>query len=418
MRTCILPPPRTTGTYAGTAPSTSARHCSTMARCASIERYPGRWKAPGAISMTVRYHWRAVRALRSVVVIFAVLLVPRTTLAHPVPFSYLDLRLQPTAIEGTLVAHIFDVAHDLNVAPPEKLLEPSVVAQRAGAIIELLSPRLMLGADGTPLRGEWSNVEIVADRQSLRLHVRYPLESPAGTLTVATIMFPYDPQHQTFLNIYERDALTQAILDRGRIQFDYFAGTRQGALAVVRKFLPSGIHHILVGPDHLLFLVGLLLLGGTIRQLAVVVTAFTVAHSITLSLAALNIVTPPARIIEPAIALSIVYVGADNLLIRGGRDVRAWIAFTFGFIHGFGFASVLREMELPARALGWSLFSFNVGVEIGQLCVVAVVATALAALRSRSEAAGRQLAFAGSVVVMAAGAFWFIQRVFFPGGMS
>jgi len=75
-------------------------------------------------------------------------------------------------------------------------------------------------------------------------------------------------------------------------------------------------------------------------------------------------------------------------------------------------------MDLPARALGWSLFAFNVGVEIGQLLVVAVVATALAALRTRSETAGRQLAFAGSVVVMAAGTFWFIQRVFFPGGMS
>ena len=350
--------------------------------------------------------------------VVAAVLVPRTALTHPVPFSYLDLRLQPTAIEGTLVAHIFDVAHDLNVAPPEKLLEPSVVAQRAAAIIELLSPRLMLGADGTPLRGEWSNVEIVADRQSLRLHVRYPLASPAGTLTVATIMFPYDPQHQTFLNIYERDALTQAILDRGRIQFDYFAGTRQGALAVVRKFLPSGIHHILVGPDHLLFLVGLLLLGGTIRQLAVVVTAFTVAHSITLSLAALNVVTPPARIIEPAIALSIVYVGADNLLVRDGRDVRAWIAFAFGFIHGFGFANVLREMDLPPRALGWSLFSFNLGVEIGQLIVVVAVASVLSALRSRSEEVGRRLAFAGSIVVMAAGTFWFIQRVFFPGGLS
>jgi hydrogenase/urease accessory protein HupE len=231
-------------------------------------------------------------------------------------------------------------------------------------------------------------------------------------------MFPYDPQHQTFLNIYERDALTQAILDRGRIQFDYFAGTRQGALAVVRKFLPSGIHHILVGPDHLLFLVGLLLLGGTIRQLAVVVTAFTVAHSITLSLAALNIVTPPARIIEPAIALSIVYVGADNLLVRDGRDVRAWIAFAFGFIHGFGFANVLREMDLPPRALGWSLFSFNLGVEIGQLIVVVAVASVLSALRSRSEEVGRRLAFAGSIVVMAAGTFWFIQRVFFPGGLS
>jgi hydrogenase/urease accessory protein HupE len=237
-------------------------------------------------------------------------------------------------------------------------------------------------------------------------------------LTVNAALFPYDSTHQTFLNIYDGDALTQAILDHGRTEFEYFAGTRQGALAVVRKFVPAGIHHILIGPDHLLFLVGLLLLGGTIRQLATVVTAFTVAHSITLSLAALNLVSPPARIIEPAIALSIVYVGADNLLVREGRDVRAWIAFAFGFIHGFGFANVLREMDLPARALGWSLFSFNVGVEIGQMLVVVTVAYALKALRARSETAGQRLAFAGSLVVIAAGTFWFVQRVFFPGGMS
>src|SRR5437763_105329 len=203
-------------------------------------------------------------------------------------------------------------------------------------------------------------------------------------------LFPYDPAHQTFVNVYERGALqSQAILDRDHDAMEYFAGTRQGALAVVRRFLPAGVHHILIGPDHLLFLVGLLLLGGSFRQLAWVVTAFTVAHSITLSLAALNIVSPPARLVEPAIALSIVYVGADNLLIKGGRDVRAWIAFAFGFIHGFGFANVLREMDLPARALGWSLFAFNIGVEAGQLLVVAGGASALAALRSRSEAAGR-----------------------------
>src|SRR5204862_2236578 len=113
-------------------------------------------------------------------------------------------------------------------------------------------------------------------------------------------------------------------------------------------------------------------------------------------------------------ALSIVYVGADNLMVRDGRDLRAWIAFAFGFIHGFGFANVLREMDLPRLALGWSLFSFNVGVEIGQLIVVVAVATALAALRSRSEMAGRRLAYAGSIVVIAAGAFWFFERVFFP----
>jgi hydrogenase/urease accessory protein HupE len=351
-------------------------------------------------------------------VIVATLLVPRVAAAHPVPFTYLDLRLQPGAIEGSLVAHIFDLGHDLNIEPAERLLDPTVAAQQSAAIVKLLAPRLTVSANGVALVPQWSAVEVAADRQSLKMGVRYPLSAQAGTVTVTALMFPYDPQHQTFLNIYEGHALTQAILDGGRRNFEYFAGTRQGAFAVMRRFLPAGITHILIGPDHLLFLVGLLLLGGTVRQLVVIVTSFTVAHSITLSLAALNLVSPPARLIEPAIALSIVYVGADNLLIREGRDVRAWIAFAFGFIHGFGFANVLREMDLPTRALGWSLFAFNAGVEIGQLLVVAMVATAFSALRARSEAAGRQLAFAGSIVVMAAGAFWFVQRVFFPGGFS
>jgi hydrogenase/urease accessory protein HupE len=339
--------------------------------------------------------------------------------AHPVPFSYLDLRLGPDDIEGTLVAHIFDVGHDLQIEPPERLLDPAVMAAQAAALEAQLTPRLHVAADGRALAPEWTGVEVVPDRQSIRLHLRYRLDRSPGTIAVAAVLFPYDPSHQTFLNIYERDTLTsQSILDRGRPEFEYFAGTRQGTWAVVQKFVPAGIHHILIGPDHLLFLVGLLLLGGTVRQLTVVVTSFTVAHSITLSLAALNLVSPPARLIEPAIALSIVYVGADNLLVRDGRDVRAWIAFAFGFIHGFGFANVLREMDLPTRALGWSLFSFNFGVEIGQLLVVALVATAFAALRARSAAAGQRLAFAGSVIVMAAGTFWFIQRVFFPGGIS
>ena len=197
-----------------------------------------------------------------------------------------------------------------------------------------------------------------------------------------------------------------------------FVFERETAGPAAGGYFRLGVEHILFGVDHLLFVLALVLIVRGVGLLVKTITAFTVAHSITLSLAALNIVSPPARLIEPAIALSIVYVGADNLLKRDGRDVRAWIAFAFGFVHGFGFANVLREMDLPARALGWSLFSFNVGVEIGQLLVVAVVATALAALRARSEAAGRQLAFAGSIVVMAAGAFWFVQRVFFPGGIS
>ncbi len=344
-------------------------------------------------------------------------LLARPALAHPAPFSYVDLRIQSATIEGSVVAHIFDLGHDLNIDPPERLLDPAVANQQSAAIARLLTGRLTVAANGVALTPQWSAAEVIRDRQSLRLAVRYSLAGPPGTVTITTVMFPYDPQHQTFLNVYEGDSLTQQILDAGRTRFEYFSGSRQGATALVQRFFPAGIRHIVTGPDHLLFLIGLLLLGGSFRQLAVIVTMFTLANSLTLSLAALNIISPPVRIIDPAIALSIVYVGADNLLIRDGRDVRPWIAFAFGCIHGFGYAAVLRDMDLPRRALGWSLFSFNAGIEAGQLLVVAVVATAFAALRSRSETAGRQLAFAGSIVVMATGAFWFIQRVFFPGGI-
>jgi hydrogenase/urease accessory protein HupE len=340
-------------------------------------------------------------------------------LAHPAPFSYLDVRLDGRALEVTVVVHVLDVAHELGV-PERPLLEPAGLAPHVAALTALVQTRLQLIADGRAVgAGAWSPPEPVADRDGLRLRVRYALPEPPGQLAIAAHLFPYDPQHQTFVNLYEQGTLTtQAILGSDRPSLVYYTGTRQGVVAVVRKFAASGVHHILIGPDHLLFLVGLLLVGGSIRRLALVVSAFTLAHSITLTLAALRIVSPPAWIVEPAIALSIVYVGADNLTVRGGRDVRGWIAFAFGLIHGFGFANVLREMDLPARALGWSLFSFNVGVEIGRLLVVVAVASALAAVRARSEAAGRRLAFVGSIAVIAAGTFWFIERVFFSAGAA
>jgi hydrogenase/urease accessory protein HupE len=340
--------------------------------------------------------------------------------AHPVPFSYLDILIDPDAVNITLVVHVFDAAHELGVDPPDRLLDPSVLGLQGDQLIALLRSRLQIAAGGRMLTaGVWSAPEPLPDRQSVRLRARYQTGGLPGSMKVTAALFPYDHAHQTFLNFYEGGALTsQAILDRDHPQLEYFAGSRQGVFAVIRKFLPAGIHHILVGPDHLLFLVGLLLLGGSIRRLLLVVSSFTLAHSITLTLAALNLVTPPARLIEPAIALSIVYVGVDNLMVGRGRDVRAWIAFAFGFVHGFGFANVLREMNLPSRALGWSLFSFNLGVEIGQLLVVVAVTSALMALRSRNEAAGRRLVLAGSLAVILAGAFWFVQRVFFPGGIA
>jgi hydrogenase/urease accessory protein HupE len=341
------------------------------------------------------------------------LAVPAVASAHPAPFSYLDLRVGADLIEGTLVVHIIDVAHDLGIATPERLLDRSVAFGNLDRLTSLINQRLSLRTDAQALIIQWGDVEVLPERQGLQLQFRIHTPRPA-TLGIHAVMFPYDRLHQTFVNVYEDGRLRQQfVLAVDNPDRTYYTGTRQGALAVIKTFVPAGIHHILIGPDHILFLIGLLLLGGGWKALLKIVTAFTLGHSITLSLAALNLVTPPPNIIEPAIALSIVFVGADNLVRGDGRDLRAWAALTFGLVHGFGFANVLREFGLPREALGWSLFSFNFGVELGQLAVVLLVASVLAAIRRRSDVAGARVAIAGSVVVIAAGTYWFVQRVFF-----
>ncbi len=335
--------------------------------------------------------------------------------AHPSPFSYLDLRVKQGQLEGALVAHVVDLAHELGVSPSEQMLDPAASEAKRDAILQLLRARLIVSVDGRVLVPELLRLTPLSDRQAISLYLRFSDSASFGVLSVACQLFPYDAQHQTFLNIYEGDALVhQEILTRDRKTFDYFRGTRQGTMAVVRKFVLGGIYHIFTGPDHILFIVGLLLLGGTLARLLTIVTAFTVAHSITLSLAALSLFDIPSRLIEPAIALSIIYVGVDNLMVGSkGRDVRALIAFFFGLIHGFGFAGVLREFGLPRQALGWSLFSFNFGVEIGQVCIVVVVAGLLATLRKRIPTLSERIVTFGSGGVILGGSYWFIQRVFF-----
>jgi HupE / UreJ protein len=371
--------------------------------------------------------------MRAAIVAFIVVALPAAGAAHPAPFSFLDLRIEDGGLEGSLVLHDFDVAHDLGVNPPERLTELAVVETYRDQLTRLMDSRLAIAIDGARTSLAWTGIEVVAERQSVRLTFRVTGSRPAS-VRVSAVLFPYDPVHQTFINVYEAGQLRhQAILDGTRNSVDYYAGTWQGATAVIAVFVPAGIEHILIGPDHVLFLIGLLLLGGSLWKLATIVTAFTIGHSVTLSLAALDVVTPPASIVEPVIALSIIFVGADNLLVQHGasssadrnglaraakspRDIRAWVAGVFGLVHGFGFASVLKEFGLPATALGWSLFSFNLGVEIGQLAIVLVVAWTLAAVWRRNESLGRRLVLAGSVIVMAAGGYWFVERVFLTAG--
>jgi hypothetical protein len=179
--------------------------------------------------------------------------------------------------------------------------------------------------------------------------------------------------------------------------------------SALRRFVPVGIEHILFGADHIAFLLALLLPGGRWRSLLGVITAFTVAHSITLALAVLGFVKPVPWLVEGVIALSIVAAAGENLLSKGQRagEFRAMYAAGFGLVHGFGFAGALGEVGLPEEVLGWALAGFNIGVEIGQLGIVVVVVPLLA-LVGRREMVVRY----GSMAIMAAGLYWTVTRLF------
>jgi hydrogenase/urease accessory protein HupE len=341
--------------------------------------------------------------------------------AHPAPFSYLDLHLDAERTGGTLVIHDFDAAYELGLEDPQELLVPGVARERSDELRAIIAERLRIVADGEPATLQWQPGEVLPERQSLSFAFTVAGATRPARLEIDAMLFPYDPVHQTFINVYEAGALQrQAILDANDSRFEHFAGTTQGRWAVVRTFVVSGVEHILIGPDHLLFLLGLLLLGGSLWRLATIVTAFTLGHSVTLSLAALDLVRVSPALVEPAIALSIVVVGVDNLLVRRRRvaepqsaafDLRPWLAAAFGLIHGFGFAAVLREVGLPPGALGWSLAAFNVGVEFGQLAVVAVAVTLLAAIRRYDVVLAERCVVVGSGGVIAAGLYWFTQRL-------
>jgi hypothetical protein len=203
----------------------------------------------------------------------------------------------------------------------------------------------------------------------------------------------------------------------GERQVSFAETSRKVAIDVDRPvatgwldFIKLGVEHIVTGYDHLLFLVALLATAKGLWPVVRIVTAFTLAHSVTLSLAVLGIVTIPGRIIEPLIAASIVWVALENLVVREpGR--RRWVwAFGFGLVHGFGFASALGELGLQGPAIARALVGFNLGIEIGQLLCVALFMPAMMLLQ---RGRGAQLVpRVASTVVAMVGAYWFVQRVF------
>jgi hydrogenase/urease accessory protein HupE len=177
-------------------------------------------------------------------------------------------------------------------------------------------------------------------------------------------------------------------------------------------FLRLGIAHIWTGYDHLLFLFGLLVVCRSFRSIVAIISCFTGAHSITLALATLGVVHLPGRVVEPMIAASISYVGIENLARLGAEPVRRWaLTFAFGLIHGFGFATVLRELGVGSsgRGLAAPLIAFNLGVEIGQVAIAAIVLPVVWQLRKNPAFIRRGVPVLSGLVA-AAGLYWLLER--------
>ena len=249
-----------------------------------------------------------------------------------------------------------------------------------------------------------------------------------GPLSIQySLLFDLDTQHRGLLKL-DLDGVTHsAVLGPQSGVMQFAEATTAGAQFV--QYLWQGVWHIWIGFDHILFLLALLLPAVLLRRrwgrgsgvhgvsrfkdaslsVLAVVTAFTLAHSITLSLAALQIISLPSRLVESAIAASVVFAAANNLvpMVQG----RWLMAFFFGLIHGFGFASVLTELGLPTGALIVSLVGFNLGVELGQLAIVAVFLPLAFVLR-HTPFYQRGVLLGGSLAALLVALAWFVERAF------
>jgi HupE / UreJ protein len=251
-----------------------------------------------------------------------------------------------------------------------------------------------------------SNLNLAPDTHSTLL-LQYRWASPLAQLQIHYDLF--------VPNVTTARCLAQLNRD-GKIDNLVFTPANKDAALInlpvlqqITSFVGLGIEHILTGYDHILFLVSLLILGGDLKYLLKVVTAFTLAHSVTLSLSVLNIVSVPSQWVECAIALSIAYIAAENLWKKASTG-RWKLAFAFGLIHGLGFASALQELNLPTANLAVSLASFNIGVELGQISIVLFIYFALSLINKFSWALVFRRVVSIGVLVMSA--IWFWERAF------
>ena len=356
------------------------------------------------------------------------LLLAWPAMAHKASDSYLVLNVQGEQVTGQwdIALRDIDFALGLDADGNGDINWGELRARHADVAAWALSALTLARGGACTLQVAQHQVDEHTDGAYAVLKLAGNCPASAGDVAVNyRLLFDLDALHRGLLRL-DLDGLTHsAVMGPATAQQSFKAG-EVSLLAQFGQFFVQGVWHIWIGFDHILFLLALLLpvvlvreggrwrgvnrFGEALHEVLWVVTSFTVAHSITLSLAALGWISLPSRLVESAIAVSVVLAAANNL--KPMISHRRWlVAFVFGLIHGFGFASVLADLGLPQDTLVLSLIGFNVGVEAGQLVIVAAFLPLAFALR-HTAFYRRGIFMGGSGLTMAVALVWLAERVF------
>lgn len=355
-------------------------------------------------------------------VLLLILLLANPVHAHDPGLSTATIYISADKLEATLGFSIIDTAEIVEIDKDHnaKISKDEITA--ASAELEKMGANALdVKLDGRPISP--ASTKCTFDpNDNASILIIYAVSNYSKLEIRSRWLALLQPSHRQFLSIQNPsgEALAERLLSRNSDSVTiHISAADLKDVTIVRNnsfadFLAMGVKHIWTGYDHLLFLFGLLIVTRNFASSIKIITCFTVAHSITLAVATLSLVQFSSRIVEPLIAASIVYVGIENL-VRGDDPKSRWLlTFAFGLIHGFGFASVLRELGVGANgnSIAVPLVSFNLGVELGQIAIAGVVLPVIWKLRENPAFITRWVP-ACSVLVALLGGYWFVQRVWF-----
>jgi hydrogenase/urease accessory protein HupE len=344
---------------------------------------------------------------------------------HDEKRSFSRIAVGPSGVDWTLELPTEGLAKVVALpAAPLDLVDDDLPDLRP-ALEDYLARAVALSVDGSPAPLKISALEPVRELHlatgrpylaHLRIRLNASVREPASIAIAAALFATVTDAHKAAIQVawagrqrvWSRTGPFELAVSRQDVA-PTFAGT-------AGLFLSWGMEHIFIGADHVAFLLALLLAATTFGETVRIVTSFTVAHSLTLLLASLDVIRLAPAVTEALIAASIVYVAAENLVVREARH--RWIlTFGFGLVHGLGFSGVLREKLEGLDGILLPVVSFNLGVELGQIAILLVVFPAMARVRrgrvpEEAERRGRRLRIAGSVPILLLGAGWLVDRVF------